>query len=318
MQRVHQKDLVGYIEETEIEDWTVLKIPMEYNQHIWSTPLYWWQDKRTEPGEILSPDRFDRKQLDIFKKKLGEYGYSAQYQQEPVPAEGGIIKDHWFRYWEIPKPYEMIWQSWDLAQDDGEANDYTVGTVWGKRGCDRFLLDMFRGQWDINDQAKQIVMANQRYPATRTNLIENKANGHAVHKLLKDPVQIQKIHKYAVPGIVMCDPKKMGGDKAARLKLCSTEFSSGSIHFPLVSRMPWVEEVKKELCGFPKYRTDDICDSVSQALNWVAQFGGGISELDYPQSFQELYEQKIRERESQTATVFEGVITQRGLRDIFM
>jgi predicted phage terminase large subunit-like protein len=318
MQRVHQKDLVGYIEETEIEDWTVLKIPMEYNQHIWTTPLYWWQDKRTQEGEILSPDRFDRKQLNIFKKKLGQYGYSAQYQQDPIPNEGGVIRDNWFRYWEHPQPYEMIWSSWDLAQDDGKANDYTVGTVWAKKGCDRFLLDMFRGQWDINEQAKQIVYANRRYPAIRVNLIENKANGHAVHKLLRDPVQIQKIHGYAVPGITMCDPKKMGGDKSARLKLCSTEFSAGSVLFPNPVSMPWVEQVKKELCGFPKYRTDDICDSVSQAINWASQFGGSFDDVLYPQTLIEAYEQKVRERESQTATEFEGMVTARGLKSIFL
>jgi predicted phage terminase large subunit-like protein len=318
MQRVHQNDLIGHIESTDIENWTVLKIPMEFNGHLWNTPLYWWQDKRKELGEILDPKRFGDREIGSIKNRMPDFHYSAQYQQEPVPAEGLVIKEKWFRYWELDKDYEMIWQSWDLAMDDGVDNDFTVGTVWGKIGCDRYLLDMFRGQWDINEQAKKIVFANQRYPGTRVNLIENKANGHAVAKLLKDPVQIQKIHHYAVPGITRVDPKKMGGDKKARLTLCATEFSAGSVWFPSESRMPWISEVRKELCGFPKYRTDDIVDSCSQALNWISQFGGGLAEFDYPRSLKDLYEQKVRQQELQTATVFDGAITQRGLGSIFM
>ena len=316
MQRLHQNDLVGHIEETEIDRWTVLKIPMEYDQRYWFSPLE-WQDPRTKEGELLSPDRFPQTEVDNLKKKMGEYRYSAQYQQEPIPKDGGIIKDEWFRYYTVDRDYEMVWQSWDLAQDSGDNNDYTVGTVWGKIGCDRYLLDMFRGQWDVNDQAKYIVRANRKHPQTRVNLIENKANGHAVNKLLKDPVQIQKVHHYAVPGLTLVDPKKMGGDKSARLLLCSTEFSAGSVYFPKSDRLPAIKEVKKELCGFPKYRTDDITDSISQALNWIAQFGGGLADFHYPQNLREIYEQKQREKALQIEPVFGGRITQRGLKDIF-
>ena len=317
MQRIHENDLIGHIESTDIESWTVLKIPMEYSQRYWHSPLG-WEDPRTKDGELLSPERIPRQQVEKIKKDLREYNYSAQYQQEPVPPDGGIIKDKWFRYWSVTQDYEMVWQSWDLAMNDDARNDYTVGTVWGKIGCDRYLLDMFRGQWDINEQAKRIVMANRRFPQTRTTLIENKANGHAVVKLLKDPVQIRKIHHYAVPGLALVDPKNLGGDKANRLLMCSTEFSAGSVYFPPKDRMPWIEDVKKELCGFPKYKNDDIVDSISQSLNWVAQFGGSLLDFQYPTSFKEIYEQRQREKELQVEPTFGGRVTQRGLKDIFL
>jgi hypothetical protein len=30
---------------------------------------------------------------------LESYRYAAQYQQRPSPADGGIFKRSWFRYW---------------------------------------------------------------------------------------------------------------------------------------------------------------------------------------------------------------------------
>ena len=317
MQRIHENDLIGHIESTEIDSWTVLKIPMEYSQRYWTSPLN-WQDPRKQDGELLSPERIPVEEVSKLKKELGEYNYSAQYQQEPVPPDGGIIKDKYFRYWSIPRDYEMVWQSWDLAMNNESTNDYTVGTIWGKIGCDRYLLDMFRGQWDINEQAREIVRANRRFPQTRTTLIENKANGHAVVKLLKDPVQIQKIHHYAVPGLTLVDPKKLGGDKANRLLMCSPEFSAGSVYFPSEQQHPWVSEIKKELCGFPKYKHDDIVDSISQSLNWVAQFGGNLIAFPYPTSVRDRYEQKQQAKEQQVEPIFGGRITQRGIKDIFL
>ena len=323
MQRLHQNDLIGHIQATEMEGgndgstWTHLDIPMEYSQRYWHSPLG-WEDPREDEGELLSPERFPASEVRKLKKKMGPYRYSAQYQQEPVPTNDGIIKRKWFRYYEIHKPYEMVWQSWDLTQDSGESADYVVGTVWAKIGGDRYLLDMFRDKWDVNEQAAAIVRASRRYPMTRAVLIENKANGHAVFKLLKDPIQIKRIHQYSVPGLTLCDPKKMGGDKKARLLLCASEFSSGSIFFPTEKLQPWISDVEKELCGFPKFRTDDIVDSISQALNWVAQFGGGSAELQYPMSLVERYEEIQRNKKAKTEPIFGGVITQRGIKDIFM
>ena len=40
----------------------------------------------------------------------------AQYQQNPVPAEGGMIKVHWLkRYSHRPSDFTRIIQSWDTA-----------------------------------------------------------------------------------------------------------------------------------------------------------------------------------------------------------
>ena len=48
----------------------------------------------------------------------------------------------------------------------------------------------------------------------------------------------------------------------------SGQFESGKVYLPTTAH--WLEETKDQLCLFPSYGPDDITDSVSQFLNWVA------------------------------------------------
>ena len=60
--------------------------------------------------------------------------FSAQYQQNPAPADGQRIKIEWFKRYEdkeLPPRFDRIIQSWDTASKDGELNDYNVCTTWG-------------------------------------------------------------------------------------------------------------------------------------------------------------------------------------------
>ena len=61
--------------------------------------------------------------------------FSAQYQQQPVPLEGNLIRRGWFRYstpsdLSAPTWSTKIVQSWDVAMQTGDTNDYSVCTTW--------------------------------------------------------------------------------------------------------------------------------------------------------------------------------------------
>ena len=49
----------------------------------------------------LWSERFDHEALLRIKATLGSYWFSALYQCRPQPAEGGVFKRSWFRYWHI-------------------------------------------------------------------------------------------------------------------------------------------------------------------------------------------------------------------------
>ena len=104
----------------------------------------------------------------------------------------------------------------------------------------------------------------------RAILVENKANGPAVIKLLKNPEWID-ILKIRVSGLTPVDPKQMGGDKAARLAKCIPEFAAGNVWFMHPDVVPVMAQVKTELTQFPKAAHDDCVDMVSYGLNWLAE-----------------------------------------------
>ena len=53
-----------------------------------------------EVGQLLWPEKVTQANLEDLKVTLGSYRYAGQYQQRPSPAEGGILKRYWWRYWQ--------------------------------------------------------------------------------------------------------------------------------------------------------------------------------------------------------------------------
>jgi len=88
----------------------------------------WYYDRPI--GEVLHAAGEPLDVLERLKLQIGSYYFSAQYQQQPIPIEGEIVKWSWFKtYRELPPGYGRIVQSWDTAQGEGNASDYSVCTT---------------------------------------------------------------------------------------------------------------------------------------------------------------------------------------------
>lgn len=266
MQRLAQNDLTGHILERN-PDFVHLKLPMEYVQTSWISPVKGWFDPRSFAGELIDYNRFDNVAVEKLKK-MGAYKYSAQYQQEPAPREGGIIKNSYFRYYHAYyQEYDIIIQSWDMAIRDTAAADYSVGQVWGKKGGNIYLLDQVREKMGIVEQIRHIVRLKDKFPTTRAILIEAAATGVPVMEMLKNKIS----------GIIAIPPKEYGKGKEERLNACIPEFESGNVFFPHPTIAPWVNTIVEELLLFPKANHDDTVDACAQALNWLAHKGSAVS-----------------------------------------
>lgn len=94
MQRLHLDDLVGHVRERG-EPWEPLSLPAiaeQEERHIYDSfgqPVVHVR----APGEALHPEREPLEVLAAVRKALGEYHFSAQYLQAPVPLGGGMVKD---------------------------------------------------------------------------------------------------------------------------------------------------------------------------------------------------------------------------------
>ena len=211
MQRLHESDLTGDL--LAKGGYDLLCLPAEFEPERRCATSIGWSDPRQEGGELLWPDKVSRADLDDLKTTLGSYRYAAQYQQRPAPAEGGVFKRSWWRYWRpahrelppvqvrmadgtvesiaavsLPERFDEMVQSWDLAFKDLETSDYVVGQVWAARGADRFLLDQRRARMDMPRTVEAIRGMSEQWPRAAAKLVEDRANGPAVIATLKHDI----------------------------------------------------------------------------------------------------------------------------------
>ena len=256
MQRLHQDDLVGHV--LERDEWEVVSLPaIATTDSIHRLSDVTGDVHRRRVGDLLHPEREPRDVLERIRRSQGSLTFQAQYQQQPVPAGGNVIQRSWLKFYtneEMPEHFERTIVSWDTASTLGEANDFSVGTVWGSTGLDYYLLDVVRARWEAPDLRREIIALSTHWQADAT-VIEDTGLGRA---LLHDLRRTEAIRP------VLQRPRY---DKEARLLAQSARFEAGQVHLP--REAAWLAVYMEELLAFPNGRHDDQVDSTSQALNWL-------------------------------------------------
>jgi predicted phage terminase large subunit-like protein len=126
-----------------------------------------------------------------------------------------------------------------------------VGTTWLIEGKRYFLLDMVRGRFEY-PLLCQTVLASAAHYKPQTILIEDASTGTALGQDLRES---DFYHVELIP---------VDRDKVGRLYVQQGKFASGQVLFP--RHAPFLAQVEAELLTFPQSKTDDIVDSISQAL----------------------------------------------------
>lgn len=254
MQRLHADDLVGHV--LERDAWEVISLPAiatEDTYHRLSDvagDLY-----RRRAGELLHAEREPLAVLEQMRRAQGSLTFQAQYQQDPAPAGGNVIRREWLRTYEArPGRFDRIVVAWDTASTLSEASDWSVGTVWGAIGLDYYLLDVVRGRWEAPDLRHAIVALSERWKADVT-LIEKTQLGYAL---------LQDLRRTRSLAPILVEPRY---DKEARLLAQSARFEAGQVHLP--AEAPWLGAYIGELLAFPNGRHDDQVDATTYALHYL-------------------------------------------------
>ncbi len=313
-QRVHVEDLSGYLlglsrwAKDNLAGWEQLCIPMEAGKGPKTAPretAFGWIDLR-ELGEVLQPSRWPLEILADKRIKLGSHGYESQYNQNPEPIDGGMIRRIWFPFYRVDgdgyerrqrpdgcrtRPTDGTDDCFVLMRDKHGAValdwmtisvDATFGSlektasavgllVVGGLGLRRFLFADFTEPMTFLDTVKAIKRAVRLFPAKRV-LIEVKANGASVIEVLKKQLMDgELLGPNGKPTVVVIEGVDTAGDgKIARANAMVPALEAGTFYLP--DTVPhWLDAWLAELCVFPKARRNDRVDATSQLMAYYAE-----------------------------------------------
>jgi len=258
--RWHHDDLIGRIlkdPNQEDEGWIVVNYP--------AIALH--DEEHRKEGEALHPARYPIEELLKKKKTMGRF-FTALYQQQPTPDEGGLYRRAWIRYHD-KTPYDGNFDELAISVDatfkGGANSDYVVIQLWGRIGPDFYLLEMIRQRMGYSETRGVLAQFRTRHHGVTMVLIEDKANGSALIDELSS----------VIPGVIAENPTM---SKEARAQLSTHAWESGNVHIP--EHAPWLADFESELLSFPAGTHDDMVDCMTQIVNrWIAQSGDALDEM---------------------------------------
>ncbi len=241
--------------------------------------LPFWQDPRTQEGELLWPQRFSRTTLDMLKRDLGSGGYAAQYQQSPVPATGGTFQEAWKCYFEIEGDYYILHTKYgkrkavsirtcrneavcDLATSERQQSDFFVIEVWAitpENEC--LLLHQVRGHFNNPDQQKRAIEVYERYApskfwveqvAYQLAYIQQLRSYEIKEEIAPDVYRVVKV--VSIP-VMSWKPFR---DKEVRASVAAVKMEAGDMYW--LQGAAYLIELEPEIFKFPKSAKKDQVD----------------------------------------------------------
>jgi len=259
MQRLHQNDLAGEL--LERGGWHELRLPAIAPEEALIS-IGGGRTYRRAEGAILHPARQSRETLEAIRTEIGSVAFAAQYLQDPLPAEGNVIKAAWLRTYAPFDPLAgpgQIVQSWDTASKDGLMNDWSACVTAHVHRSEVRILHVFRERLAFPALKRAAIRLAREHQA-RTILVEDHASGTQL---------IQALRSEQPAGVSLPIARRPTNDKISRVAGASGQIEGGQLSLP--HDAPWLAEFKSELLGFPNARFDDQVDALTQLISWVLQ-----------------------------------------------
>jgi len=211
MQRLHEEDFTGYLLRTD-PSFKLVKIPaIAEKDEKWTikdrikNKLYSFT--RTK-GKELHSERENLNKLLNAKEYMGEFNFAGQYQQNPMPREGGIIKKRWFKFFNEADLWEKIEkdqikvngiiQSWDTACKIAEHNDYSACiTILRDIEGNSYVLECYREKLEFPNLIRKIAQkyeqGKEKYKNRVIVLIEDQSSGTSIIQELQAKYQVHPV-----------------------------------------------------------------------------------------------------------------------------
>jgi predicted phage terminase large subunit-like protein len=249
MSRWHEDDLAGRIlNGPDGDEWTLLSLPALAEA---DDPL-----GRAE-GQALCPDRFDEEALKATRLVIGDYAFSALYQQNPTPREGRMFPRELVQIVDAVPAERRMLRCWDKAGSEA-SGDWTAGVKLSEHGGIYYIEDVDRCR-------REALLRRQRMRITAeldgTNCpvhIEQEPGSGGKDSAADD---IRMLAGFAVTAAPVT------GDKVVRAMPFAAQWQAGNVR---ILRGDWNREYLDEMERFPHGAHDDQVDGSSGAFNRLA------------------------------------------------
>lgn len=254
-QRVHEADLTDYLlNGKDVDEWhaTIMK-------------------GLDEAENALYPEMMPKEKLLALQDK-SPYVFASQYQQDPLPAGGGLFKKDWFVFHDEEPEFITTFITADTAETDKSWNDATVFsffglydiTVIGKKTGERALhwIDCLEVRIEPKDLQNTFIDFYSRcvFHKKPPNMaaIEKKSTGVTLLSALESTqgIQIRQIER-----------TKSSGSKTQRFLEIQPYLAAKRVSFS--SNAQHAENCIKHMCKITAnntHRHDDIADTLSDAI----------------------------------------------------
>ncbi|MBB6124592.1 phage terminase large subunit [Sphingobium subterraneum] len=258
-QRLHEDDVIQHLYEK--GSWHLFSLPAIATEPQ-SFPLMNGRSFNRAQGDVLAPLFESRETLAEIERGMTSRIFSAQYQQNPIPDGGDVIKIDWFERVEglyDREEYEYVVQSWDTASSIEPGSAFSVCMTLGLLERHWEILDIWRERVSMPDLVRAAERLYKKWVPNKL-LIENKSSGIGLIQMLRnDPRFTGRRTINAInPGIATED----------RMISYSPLLEQGLILIP--DEAKWLAAFTHECTAFPKGRYMDQIDALSQFLEWTS------------------------------------------------
>lgn len=274
--RWHEADLIGHLlrqedeadpEDGDVEHWERVTFPAIAEEA---------DALGRAPGEALWPERWPLWRLRKKRRAKGPWVWAALYQQRPSPAEGGVFKRHWIRYYtwvgdriryrcpmtgdlrEVRLEALRRFCTVDLAASLKESADWTVVATWGQ-APDGTLLLLGVARDRVEGPAIVPLIQGQldRWGAPAAWIESQGFQLHVVQQARRYGLRVREL--------------RADRDKLSRALPATAELEAGAVLFP--AQAEWLEVWEAELLAFPGGAHDDQVDTLSYAVQVAIELG---------------------------------------------
>lgn len=282
-QRVHEADLTDYfMSGRDVDDWntTILK-------------------GLDAAGNALYPEMMPREKLLALQEK-SPYVFASQYQQDPLPAGGGLFKSDWFVILDEEPTLISTFIVADTAETDKSWNDATAFSFFGVYEIENFgkktgeiglhwidCLELRIEPKDLKESFIEFYANCTLHPnPPLMSAIEKKSTGVTLLSVLRDlrGMQIREIER-----------TRASGSKTQRFLEMQPFIASKRVSFTQNSKhMDRCITHMSKITANNSHRNDDIADNLYDACK-IALIEKTIYSLDKRKEAQKLIMQSMNE-----------------------